>query len=154
MKKLILLAIAGAVLAGAQTTAQPTTIPYSALRGLQSAPAPCLVAVIQVGTPPVNSFACLTPTSGVSISGTSLMFTFQQDMGPGSLPISTPPSQSFTLTRVPTFQYGGVGGYVVILDGSLLSSPGDYTITGTAPTATLTFSAYHPIGVGSIVQIW
>jgi hypothetical protein len=154
MKKPILLALAAVALAAAQSTAQPTTIPYNALRGLQSAPAPCLVAVIQVGTPPVNSFACLTPTSGVSISGTSLMFTFQQDMGPGSLPIGTPPSQSFTLTRVPTFQYGGVGGYVVILDGSLLSSPGDYTVTGTAPTATLTFSAYHPIGVGSIVQIW
>ena|ERR1019366_480278 len=154
MKKLLLLALAGAVLAAAQTTVQTTSIPYHILRGLAGVQAPCLVAGLAVGTPPVNTFACLTPSSGVQISGTSLMFTFQQMLGPGSLPIATPPSQSFTLTRVPTFQQAGVGGYVVILDGSLLSSPGDYTVSGVAPAATLTFSPSHPIDVGSVVQIW
>ena len=154
MKKLLLLALAGAVLAAAQTTVQTTSIPYHILRGLAGVQAPCMVAVIAVGMPPVNTFACLTPSSGVQISGQSLIFTFQQNLGPGSLPIATPPSQSFTLTRVPTFQYGGVGGYVVILDGSVLASPGDYVVTGVAPAAVLTFSGLHPIDVGSVVQIW
>ncbi len=125
-----------------------TTPSASQLREVQTATssAPCLFGMTSAG------FACLTLGPGISISGSSLIFT-----GSGTLPAPvafsvTSATQTFTMSRGPA--NGSTLGFLVWRNGLLMAFGSDYTVTQGTGTWTITFSSGQPILVNDIVQVW